>query len=381
MSIAIVDVNGWQNVLDLKSGKKRTEDTPLIRLVRQVLDRHPYPGDTDLRSNTWVTDTALDMLEQYNPQLVFLSYAQQYFAARYTRLPDIAWDAMIDEIFSEIERFVRQSGFTPIIIGNGDMITIEGWIDLTKLDGAAVCTSCSTRYAGLYNASRRDLEYVHNLQQVERVVSKAEFIREFDGYQEVVRHLPEYLVVAKAGYCFKTPAVPQPVMMPARNEVVPIYTELGKITDITGICEHIRVCGGNRKIALFVLEGIGIKHFRLPYQECDNRLKWFCYEPGVAQYLAISCGKHQLFQYPAGYRQSVEADINTDYPFSGKFEEMPAGTLGEKFVGKSIAIGNRSMFMHTVAGVDISIECFARNLNNLGCLAVIHKRKVGQRFL
>lgn len=381
MSIAIVDVNGWQNVLDLKSGKNRSEDTPLIRLVRQVLDRHPYPGDTNLHSNTWVTDTALDMLEKYNPQLVFLSYAQQYFAARYMRLPDIVRDVMIDEVFSEVERFVRHSGCTPIIIGNGDMMAIEGWIDLTKLDGAVVCTSCSTRYAGLYNASRRDLEYVHNLLQVERVVSKAEFIREFDGQQEDVRRLPEYLVVAKEGYCFKTPVVRQPVMTPARNEVIPLYTDLGEINDITGICEPIHTGSGNKKLALIVLEGIGIKHFRLPYQECGNQLKWFCYEPGMAQYLAISSGKHQLFQYPAGYRQSAEAEANTDYPFSGKFEEIPAGTLGEKFVGKSIAVGNRSMFMHTVAGVDISIECFARDLNNLGCLAVIHKRKVGQRSL
>lgn len=52
---------------------------------------------------------------------------------------------------------------------------------------------------------------------------------------------------------------------------------------------------------------------------------------------------------------------------------MPADTIGECFHGKSIAVGNRSMFMHTAFGTDISVECFARNLFNQGVMAVIHR--------
>jgi len=33
------------------------------------------------------------------------------------------------------------------------------------------------------------------------------------------------------------------------------------------------------------------------------------------------------------------------------------------------------MFIHMIFGADVSIECFARNLYNQGCLGVIHKHK------
>jgi hypothetical protein len=54
-------------------------------------------------------------------------------------------------------------------------------------------------------------------------------------------------------------------------------------------------------------------------------------------------------------------------------DAVPGHTLGLNFPGKSIAVGNRSMFMHMAFGVDISIECFARNLFNQGCMAVVHR--------
>ncbi len=107
---------------------------------------------------------------------------------------------------------------------------------------------------------------------------------------------------------------------------------------------------------------------------CSNGPGWFCNEPGDAFYLTLSTGKHQPFAYPAGYR-SFEQDVeNIRFPFSGYMTGIPENTLALDYAGKSIAVGNRSMFMHMVFGVDISIECFARNLFNQGCMAVIHNK-------
>jgi hypothetical protein len=59
----------------------------------------------------------------------------------------------------------------------------------------------------------------------------------------------------------------------------------------------------------------------------------------------------------------------------GYFLKVPEHTIGMDFPGKSIAVGNHSMFVHMVFGADICIECFARNLYNQGCLGVIHRWK------
>ena len=84
MSSVIVDARGWQNSLDLKTGEKIEAAGPVVEMVKGVLQRHPYPGDMDPGSNRWVTDTALDLVDSYNPRFVFLTYAAQYFSGRYT---------------------------------------------------------------------------------------------------------------------------------------------------------------------------------------------------------------------------------------------------------------------------------------------------------
>jgi len=124
---------------------------------------------------------------------------------------------------------------------------------------------------------------------------------------------------------------------------------------------------------LILVEGVGVREFRLPYTSCSNSKGWYAYEAGEAQYLTISTGRHQVFAYPAGYRAYLEDDESKQYPFSGYLSSIPSGTVGERFGGKSIAVGNRSMFMHTITGADIAIECFARNLSNQGCMGVIHR--------
>jgi hypothetical protein len=163
-------------------------------------------------------------------------------------------------------------------------------------------------------------------------------------------------------------------MIPACNYQVPVATPLGDVHSITDLSDYILKHLQQHKIALIMVEGVGFEDFRIRYNRCANNLDWYCYQPGEAQYLAISQGKHQIFSYPPGYRYYLEGDEKQEYPFSGFFDTIPENTLGQRFSGKSIAVGNRSMFMHTLTGADMSIECFARNLNNQGCMAVIHRQ-------
>ncbi|HWR55467.1 MAG TPA: hypothetical protein VN462_03060 [Negativicutes bacterium] len=374
MSLAIVDVREWQNVLDLRTGKKVSEDTPAVRMVRAVLEKHPYPGDIDQRSNQWVTDTALDLIEKYAPGFVFLSYAQQYFSLRFTPLSEAEREKMIDAVFAEVERFTRESGFFTIVVGTGNMMPIAGFIDLSRLDGLAMSSNWATRYAGLYGLSTGDLDYLRRNPEIERLVSKEELIATFQGAPADADRLPDYFAVSREGMCFKSPYLRQPVMIPGDNRFIPVLATLGDVQSITDISEFIQAYLQNNKVALIMVEGIGERDFRFASKSCSNGPGWYFYEPGEAQYLALSTGKHQFFTYNPGYRYYLDDDASKEYPFSGYFNTMPAHTLGRSFAGRSIAVGNRSMFMHTVTGTDIAIECFARNLYNQGCLAVIHRQ-------
>ncbi len=377
MSRVIIDAREWQKMFDLESGKKMAGTNDLVRMVREVLADHPYPGDTDTRSNRWVSDTALDLIKGYQPELVCLSYAHQYFTGRYMPRTESETKSMIDDVFLEAERFVKASGYTPVVVGTGDMISLTGEINLTHLDGLAVSSSWSARYVGLHNPSQKDIAFVKSVSEIERIVTKKEWVSLFGGINNStcdIDLMPDFLLVAQKGRAFRTMGMPlrKPVRIHDCSFKIPVSTSLGNIEHITDIRNLIESCLENEKIALIIMEGVGADHFNLEYTLCDNSKDWFLYEPGEGQYLTIAAGNHQALAYPAGYRYY---DIDTEkmeFPFSGYFTEVPEDTIGSNYKGKSIAVGNRSMFMHMAFGADISIECFARNLYNQGCMAVIH---------
>jgi hypothetical protein len=375
MSLAIVDARQWQNLFDLRTGKKVQDDSPKTLKVRGVLERHPYPGDVDRLSNSWVTDTALDLAGQYDPQLVCLFYAHQYFAMRHVESTETERQTMLADLFQEVERFVTTSGMTPVIVGTGDMIELAGEINLSKLDGLAISSHWSARYAGLHQPSARDLAYVKAQPQVERVVNRAEWVALFPGVEHDAARIPDYLALAREGWIFCTTGTPlrQAFMIPGASRTIPVATPLGTVESVTGVRGLIEAHLDRRRIALIILEGVGLRDFTIPHAPCVNSVDWFYYEPGDGQFLTLTTGTHQVFAYPVGYRYADETEANPDYPYSGYIKQIPEHTLGRDFTGRSIAVGNHSMLTHMIFGTDIAIECFARNLYNQGCLGVIHR--------
>jgi hypothetical protein len=377
MSIAIVDAREWQNLLDLQTGKKIQDESPQTALVRGILKKHPYPGDVNIQSNKWVTDTALDLIEAYEPQLACVFYAHQFFAGRYTPMSENQRDKMIEDVFQEVQRFVEKSGYTPVIIGSGDMVELEGEIDLSKMDGIAISSHWSARYAGLHRASQRDLDYATSHPATERVVTRDEWIRLFPETQHLPERIPEYLLVAREGWTYVTTGTPlrKALRIPGSGYVIPMSTSLGEAKTLTEVRTLIDANLKNTRIALIIIEGVGVRDFLAPNKPCINSVDWYYYEPGDAQYLTLTTGSHQVFAYPSGYQYHDENDAKKGLPFSGYFLKVPEHTLGVDFPGRSVAVGNHSMFVHMIFGADICIECFARNLYNQGCLGVIHRFK------
>jgi hypothetical protein len=375
MSIAIVDAREWQNVLDLRTGRKTGDSGPVVEMVKGILKRHPYPGDMDRDANRWVTDTALDLIERYEPRLVFLTYAAQYFAGRYTAMSKEERAVMIAEAFSELERFINLSGFSVIVVGTGDMTPLLDTIDVTGLDGFALATHWSARYAGLHGPTSRDLETLNDNPLVEGVIAREEILDLFGEMPDRLPRVPDYLMLARTGYAFKMASgvMRRPIMVPSLNLYVPLHAPGPAPEGITGIREMIEGLLADKKVALIVMEGVGLSEFLLPFTPCRNGLSWHYYEPGEAQYLTINSGRHRFLDYPTGYKYFEEVDAAREYPFSGYFTSVPEGTFAGQFPGKSIAVGNKSMFMHMAVGADLSVECFARNLYNQGTMAVIHR--------
>lgn len=376
-SLAIIDTREWQNQFDLRTGNKSDEQGPLVEMMKEVLHRRHYPGDLDSGSNRWVTDIALDLTAAYQPQFVFLTYAQQYFASRIGPMDAAERNLMMGELFREVERFVGESGFMPVVVGRGGVTPLNGVIDLSMLDGIGVSTHWSARYAGLHEPSEADLEHLRAEPNIDRIVTRDQFLELFDGSPQDGRLLPDYLLVARRGYAFRALGctMRKPVMIPDAADHIPLFSPLGAATDITSIRGLIdKGLHQGHRVALIILEGVGNDDFQWPSEPCGNSRGWFCYEPGDAQYLAITTGHHRIFEHPPGYLFYAEDATEKEYPLSGYFKKIPAGTVGAEFPGRSIAVGNKSMAMHMVTGADLCVECFARNHYNQGALGVIHRQ-------
>ena len=356
MSLAIIDAREWQNQFDLETGQKRPDTGPVVDMVKQVLSRHPYPGDMNETANEWVSQTALDLIDSYQPDLVCLSYVQQFFASRHFPYTEKEQENMFKTVMAEAFNFVETSGYTPVIIGTGGMTALKGEMDLSGLDGLAISSNWSARYCGLHDSTPADFNRIEQLEGIERIAARREWIDLFKSEQpdldmdQEIDLMPDYLLVAKQGFGFKTmgTTLRKPRMIPANNFSIPVYTPLGRVEDLRGIKNLILSHLNTHKIALILVEGLGKKYFPDAAFLCSNGPSWFCYEPGDAFYLTLSTGKHQPFAYPAGYRFFDQDTETVKFPFSGYIRGIPDNTLAKGYPGRSIAVGNRSMYMHMV---------------------------------
>lgn len=375
MSTVVIDARGWQHCFDLKSGEEVSPAGPVYEMAMDVLAKDPYPGDTDEGSNRWVSNVALAMIGRYHPRFVFLTYAQQYFSGRYVPMTGAARASMISRTFQEVERFLELSGFSAIVVGTGGMTPLVGTIDLTALQGLAICTHWSARYAGLFDATDRDLELLKKHPGIEGFKGRQDVLSTFGEPSRTDTRVPEYLLFAREGHAFKTVGTltKMPVMIPGINHCVPVCAPENQAECITDIRRLAEKSLESSNTALIVIEGAGCEDFPWPYRQLRNGVDWFDYEPSEAQYMTITSGRHRFLDYPTGQKYSDAMDASSEYPFSGIFKSVPEGAFPGAFPGRSIAVGNKSMFMHMVTGTDISVECFARNLYNHGAMAVIHR--------
>ncbi len=374
MNIGIIDVVEWQNVVDMRRGIKLDDEGHLVEITRKILKAHHYPGDLTPKSISWVSSVALDLYKSYQPRFMMLSYAQPYFMSVFKETSQINRKAIVEQIFNEIECFSEGTGMVPVVLGTGGLIDVAGYIDLSGLDGLALGGGMVGRYAGLYEPTRQDLKYVCAHPSIEGVFSREELINNFGEEEEFNKRSPDYILMARAGYIFKTfGSIPRRIFqVPGDNRTIPLRSPLGTVDSITGIRRLIEDALPTQNIALVIIEGVGFDEFPEPYNICANCFGWYQYSPGEGQYLTVTTGQHLPYHsYLPGYKYYIEDGEDREFPFSALFARNNIDTLGSRFTERSAAVGTRSILTHMASGADITIECFARGLYNYGTIGVI----------
>lgn len=313
---------------------------------------------------------------------MFLDYAQPFFFQAFREGPPEELQRLVITIFKEINRLREETGILPIVVGTGDIVPLSGCIDLTGLDGLALSGGMVGSYAGLYEPSERDWNYIKRHPEIEKVMSKEELIAHFGGDKDFVRRLPDCFLMAKEGYIFKSfGSMTRPLyMVQGKNEQIPVSFPINQVSRsfsstfrLSNLRSMIEKILPEHEIALIVVEGVGSGNFLLDHKFCENTCGRYCYAPGQGFYLTLTTGKDlQHHSYLPGFKYYVEDRENKEYPLSGYFCRIQhLETIGDRYLGRSAAVGTRSILTHLASGADISIECFARGLYNYGTLGVI----------
>ncbi len=379
MDIGLIDVGEWQTEVDLCSGRATEVDHPLLDLGRRIAREHPYPGDLNQGGDRWVTDVAIALDRAYHPGLLCVDYASLYFPPVFGRQALDDRGASIRATFAEIDRLVAETGMRPVIVGLGDLTPLLGQIDAIDLDGIPVAGGMTVRYMGLNSPSPRDRQRLEGHPGVEQIIALGEMRRTMGGSDAFYAAAPEYIVAAREGWIFRgvnTGARPLHAV-PAHDAAIPLHApfQAASLTDIAG---GVLAMAERERVALILVEAVGLRTFPLSCTPVSNTYGWYHYAVGDMQYLAIATGRHFVdFPYPPGYRYELYDDETKPYPFSGVFREIPADAIGRRYTkrqpaARSAAVGARAVMTHIVYGADIAAECFVRALYNHGVMVTVH---------
>ena len=374
MHIGLIDVVEWQTTVNMSSGRPVQVQHPLLDLGCKIAREHPYPGDLAQGADRWVTDVAIALDREYRPQVMCLDYASLYFPPVFghQRLDDR--QDSIRTTLAEIERFLDETDYEPVIVGLGDLVPLQGQIDTSMLDGVPVAGGMTVRYAGLNRPSERDLRQLAEHPGIEHILPIDQVRADLGGSPSFYAAAPDFILTAREGWIFRgvNTGVRPLYAIPAHDTTIPLHSSLGPVASLTNIADHVLAAAQQRRVALILVEAVGCQMFPLAFETVDNACGWYRYSVGDMQYLAIATGHHFIdFPYPPGYRYELYDDEEKPYPFSGIFREIPAEAIGRRVEGRTAAVGARAVMTHVVFGADIAIECFVRALYNHGVMATM----------
>lgn len=356
---------------------------PFAEELRRISIRNPYPGDLKEEGGLWVIDMAGSLARLYDPHLMMMFIAQPLLMG--LNLSSDAQDGKyINCLFDALHSFMEKYGYTPLIVGMGGLTPLISLVDTGDLEGNVASSLWAYHHAGVYGAVSSDYQKLKKNPMIKHIISREEFARSYGiTDQSYLAQFPDYHITAADGYAFDGIGGYERTLyrIPIQARCLPVYSGLTSPQNISDIKKIVNDgLDSGKKIALILIEGVGIDDFPLPYSLCENYCDWYIYDQSINQYMAITTGRpFYTNSFPPICDHQALRKKNTDQksPFkTAFFADFPLDALGRRADIRSAAVGSRSVTTHACSGADISIECLCRNLATAGICSVLNSAKI-----
>ena len=380
----MLDVNGWQGLFDFQTGEALSFDNKsYIELAKRISNKYPYPGDLNPNTSAWTTDFALEVVREYDPKLMLITYANGAITRINSKLGAVETKDLELDVLSEAFRFIDKTDYEPIIISTGNMRKIDKVLNIDDIEGY-FNTSSDPYVGGVFGATDKDYETVKNMIGVKSYLTKKEFLKKyhiFDNY--AVERTPDIILFTEDDYALTRTGNRGTTLeeIPERKKTVKAYSRLPDLpNDIFKFREFIDLkLSEGKRIAVIIVEGIDDNC--MPNESIDvNREKdGILYAEGVVFYYALlnakeftSAGMPYIFHNPFTKRRP-DARYSYSYIKTDNFQD-PIG-FNRNF--KTASVGTRSGIFHSACMCDYSFECHCRGLAESGVLTFINSEKLG----
>ncbi|MDD2480809.1 MAG: hypothetical protein PHC44_05030 [Lutispora sp.] len=378
--LGIIDAGGWQNVVELSSGRQVEAGEKEYSKVRKLLKDFPYPGDGNDNSIEWVTNAAQRIVDFHQPHWMLLSYTQPLYTEIY--LPENLTDSQNRQkrILDNILNFSNKNGYEPIIVMTGGYMPLLDEITQPSIKGLLESWIWGASVAGVSGATLEDKDVLMAHPHIAQVIDKNDVIAAHPNlHPHFIEYFPSYIVIAKEGYAFRgiNSHEGKTAMADVYSKSLPVYSSLDTpqhTKDIRSIME--KALDKGKKVVLVVIEGYRFGNIPNGFTLCDNVDDWYAYR-GMDLYLALHTGKpFYETEFPPVYDRSKPKSSKAKYPMSGFFNDLPEDSIGAKEGIKSGAVSSRSMITHMIANADITLECYSRERSHMGLLAAFKPNKL-----
>lgn len=379
--LGMIDAGGWQNVLELSTGRKVTAAKDKYSQISKLLKDFPYPGDGNDDSIGWVTNAAQRIVDLHNPHWMHLSYTQPLYTEVYTPENPAQSKQRQSRIINDILSFSDKNDYEPIIVMTFGFVPLLKEITQPDTKGLLESWIWGASVAGISGASKEDKHVLESHPYIAQVIDKNDVLSFHDRlHPNFKEYLPDYIVIAKEGYAFRgiNSHEGKTYMTDIYARSLPVYSAMEKpqhIRDIKGIME--KALDNGKKVLLAIVEGYRDGILPVDFSLCNNMDDWYAYR-GMDLYLALHTGKaFYETEFPPVYDRSKPKASKTGYPLSGFFNSLTEDSIGVKKGIRTGAVSSRSMITHMIANTDITLECYSRERSDMGLLAAFKPERLG----
>ncbi|MEG2782164.1 MAG: hypothetical protein RR911_05710 [Oscillospiraceae bacterium] len=379
--LAVMDVGNWQNIIDLKSGVELNEDENKYEAMRKLARENPYPGDMEESSVGWVTKTAQAVIDEHDPNFMFVDYAQPMFFRKFVADSGEKSRLMQERVLADIDSLAKKNGFEKVIVMTMGCGTLKEEISDLGTKGELQSSPWSTQIAGIICAEEGDRKRLENAEQIESFISKEDVweLYKDKAHPKFWNYFPDYIAFAKEGYAFRAHNSHHPKIYMAdviKNEI-PVLSSIGNPKRLTNIKPMIeQSIKDGKKVLLAVFEGYKVGEVQPGFLPCDNRQDWYTYR-GLSFYTALLSGKPFFeTEFAPVFDKNKPKQNKKLYPLSGFFTAEEEDAIGNCAGIRSAAVSSRSMIIHMAANADITLECYSRDHTKMGVMVSFKPEKI-----